>query len=93
MKKIEDIKDIIDIAKLRELLVKEEPAPEPEPKKNPVAVVFTVIGIIAAVLVAAYGIFMLIENLFLDYEDFDEDLLDEEDEEDEDEEDIFVDGE
>lgn len=82
------IENLIEAAKLNEILGKKEE----EKKINPVVCVLAVIGIIAAVAAIAYAVYRYLNPDYLDdFEDeFEDDFEDEEAEED-DEEDYFVD--
>lgn len=81
MKKLEDL---MDIERIYELMGKELPT-----KKTPVKNIFAVIGVIATIAAAIYGVYVLIDKFFLDdYED-----MDEEDMYEDEEEDVFVDDE
>ena len=82
------LENLIDIARLNELLGKKE---EEKKEWNMVICVLAVLGAIAAVAAIAYAVYRHMNSRYLeDFEDDFEDDLDEDDEN-EDEEDFFVD--
>ena len=91
MTKVEDfIKDaklseVISMAKLNDLLGREEK----EKKPSKTMIIFAVIGIIVAVAAAAYGIYRFFTPDYLD--DFEDDFEDEFEDEEDDDDDFFVD--
>lgn len=80
------LENLIEAAKLNELLGKKE---EPEKKCSPVVCVLAVIGVIAAVAAIAYAVYRYFTPDYLD--DFEDDFEDEFEDEEGDDEDFFVD--
>ena len=76
--------NIIDLAKLNELLGRKEEEKKPEKKCNVVLWVFAIIGIVAAVAGIAYAVYRYFKPDYLeDFEDeFEDDYEDEEDDDD-----------
>ncbi|MCI8462833.1 MAG: DUF4366 domain-containing protein [Lachnospiraceae bacterium] len=82
------LENLIDMARLNELLGKKEE----EKKSNTVLWVLAVIGAVAAVAAIAYAVYRYFTPKYLeDFEDDFEDEFEDEDEETEDDDDFFVD--
>lgn len=83
------LENMIDLAKLSELLGKKEEE-KPEKKCNVLLWIFAIIGIIAAVAGIAYAVYRYFKPDYL--EDFEDEFEDDyEDEEDEDDDDFYQD--
>ncbi|MGN1198764.1 MAG: DUF4366 domain-containing protein [Acetatifactor sp.] len=83
------LENLMEAAKLSELLSKKE---KEEPKKckcNAVVWVFVVIGVVAAIAGICYAVYRYFTPKYM--EDFEDDFEDEFDDEEDDEEDFFVD--
>ena len=85
MARLDELRELLqtNIAKVTDLIRKEEEV-EVKKKTNPVLVVFMIIGIIAAVAAAAYGIYKFLtpdykDDFDDDFDDFDDDFFDDDD--------------
>jgi hypothetical protein len=91
MNKVDELRDLLsaNVSKVTELLNKKEK--DEEKKKCPVGLIFAIIGIVAVVAAAAYGLYRFFAPDYLeDFEDdfdddFEDDFFDEDDDEDEEE--------